>query len=57
MDLLVGADLRYYIKKKIILEENELAFIVACVSSALNHIHLKGVLHRDVKVTAVWNFK
>lgn len=51
MDLLTGADLRYYIKKRIILTEPELAFIVACMSSALQHIHSHGVLHRDVKVT------
>jgi serine/threonine protein kinase len=49
MDLLTGADLRYYIKKRIILTEGELSFLVACVSSALHHMHSKGVLHRDVK--------
>lgn len=51
MDLLTGADLRYYIKKRIILTEPELAFIVGCISSALHHIHTKHVLHRDVKVS------
>ena len=49
MDLLTGADLRYYIKKRIILTEAELAFLVSCISSALHHMHSKGVLHRDVK--------
>lgn len=50
--LLVGADLRYYIKMKIMLTEPEIAFIAGCMISALQHIHSKGVLHRDVKVCA-----
>jgi serine/threonine protein kinase len=49
MDLLTGADLRYYIKKRIILTEAELAMIIACMASALNHLHSKGILHRDIK--------
>ncbi len=50
MDMLTGADLRYYVKKRIILTEPELAFIVAAISSALHHMHGKGIIHRDVKV-------
>lgn len=50
MDLLTGADLRYYVKKRLILTEPELAFLVACMSSALNHLHTRGILHRDIKV-------
>lgn len=49
MDLLTGADLRYYIKKRVILTEPELAFIVASMASALNHLHTRGILHRDIK--------
>lgn len=49
MDLMVGGDLRYYIKKRVMLSEPELAFLVAAMSSALHHIHSKNILHRDVK--------
>ncbi len=49
LDLKSGADLRYYLKKKLIFEECNVAFYVACISTALNHCHLRGILHRDVK--------
>ena len=49
LDLKSGADLRYYLKKKLIFEECNVAFYIACISSALQHCHLRGVLHRDVK--------
>ena len=49
LDLKTGADLRYYLKKKLIFEECNVAFYVACISSALHHCHSHNVLHRDVK--------
>jgi serine/threonine protein kinase len=32
-----------------------MAVLVACLSSALHHIHSRGVLHRDVKVVHIYN--
>jgi serine/threonine protein kinase len=49
MDMRTGGDLRYYLKKKHIFEEKDVAFYVACLSSALMHIHSKNIIHRDIK--------
>lgn len=49
LDLFEGGDLRYYISIRQCFKEKQIAFVIACISSALNHIHSKGVLHRDVK--------
>ena len=49
LGLKTGADLRYYLKKKLIFEECNVAFYLSCISSALHHCHSRGVLHRDVK--------
>jgi serine/threonine protein kinase len=49
MDMRTGGDLRYYLKKKHIFEEKDVAFFVACLSSALMHIHSKNMIHRDIK--------
>lgn len=49
MDLKTGGDLRYYLRKKMLFEERDVAFYVACISSALHHIHSKNMLHRDIK--------
>lgn len=49
MDLKTGGDLRYYLKKKLIFEERDVAFYVSCISSALNHLHSRNIIHRDVK--------
>jgi serum/glucocorticoid-regulated kinase 2 len=49
MDLKTGGDLRYYLRKKIMFEENDVAFYVSCISSALHHIHSQNIIHRDVK--------
>jgi hypothetical protein len=32
-----------------VFREIDVAFYVSCIASALNHIHSKGILHRDVK--------
>ena len=48
-DLKTGGDLRHYLRKKLLFEEQDVAFYVACLSSALDYIHSKGILHRDVK--------
>ena len=49
LDLKTGGDLRYYIKKKTLFEEADVAFYVACISSALRFIHSKFIIHRDIK--------
>lgn len=49
LDLCTGGDLRYHMKRQAQFTEKQIAFIVACVGSALHHCHSKGVLHRDVK--------
>lgn len=49
MDLCVGGDLRYYLKKQTIFTETKTAYVIACMISALNHIHSKGIIHRDIK--------
>jgi serine/threonine protein kinase len=48
-DLLTGGDLRYYITTRQCFRENQIAFIISCISCALEYIHSKGILHRDVK--------
>jgi serine/threonine protein kinase len=49
LDLCTGGDLRYHMKNREKFTERQIAFIVACIGSALHHCHSKGVLHRDVK--------
>lgn len=49
LDLFEGGDLRYYISARQCFKEKQIAFVIGCISSALSHIHSKGVLHRDVK--------
>jgi serine/threonine protein kinase len=48
-DLCVGGDLRYHLRRGHQFNEESTAFIVACIGSALHHIHSKGIIHRDVK--------
>lgn len=48
LDLCCGGDLRYHMKK-FLFTERPVAFIVMCISSALQHLHEHGVIHRDIK--------
>lgn len=41
--------MRSYLKKKLVFEEKDVAFYVSCMASALDYIHSKNILHRDVK--------
>jgi len=49
LDLCTGGDLRYHLRRREPFTEDRVAFVVVCISSALHHIHSKGILHRDVK--------
>ena len=49
LDLKTGLDLRHYLRKKLLFEEINVAFYVACIGSALHFCHTRNVIHRDVK--------
>ena len=49
MDLFVGGDLRLVLRTFDIGDETKIAYIIACIGSALHHIHEHQVIHRDVK--------
>lgn len=50
MEPLYGSDLRYYLKhSEIDFNEENVAYFIACIGSALCHIHIQNVMHRDVK--------
>lgn len=49
MEYLIGNDLRNYVKRNGgPIKEKELITIIACVSEALETIHKRGILHRDI---------
>ena len=56
LDLKTGGDLRYYLKKRYVFSEKDVAFYVSCLSSALHHIHGKNIIHRDVKPGQCFHF-
>lgn len=49
MPNLSGGDLRFHFIQRRVFDEGETRFFMACVISALEHIHNKGVIHRDLK--------
>jgi serine/threonine protein kinase len=58
MDLLTGGDLRYHIccQRKFTEEQTskiiilfDIGFFIACIVSALEYVHTKGIIHRDIK--------
>ena len=49
MDMKLGGDLREHLKAEIYFEERDVCIVVACISSALDYLHSKLILHRDVK--------
>lgn len=49
LDPLLGGDLRYHLRNFQMFQERHVAYFVACIGSALHHLHKRGILHRDVK--------
>ena len=49
MDIKEGGDLRYHLAKKHKFTEVETRFIVATIILALEYLHKKMIIHRDVK--------
>jgi serine/threonine protein kinase len=45
----LSTDLRKLLKLNGSLPERSVVYVVACIGSALNHLHRHGVIHRDVK--------
>jgi serine/threonine protein kinase len=37
------------LRKRYVFEEYDVAFYIAAISSALDHIHSKNIIHRDIK--------
>mmetsp|Transcript_5682 Transcript_5682/g.5860 ORF Transcript_5682/g.5860 Transcript_5682/m.5860 type:complete len:411 (-) Transcript_5682:518-1750(-) len=49
MELLSGGDLRLAIRAGQKFDERKTAYIIGCIGSALHHLHLHNIIHRDVK--------
>jgi serine/threonine protein kinase len=49
MDLMPGGDLRYHIGRQKRFSEEQTKFFVACIITALEYLHLSGIIHRDIK--------
>ena len=49
MDGLLGGDLRQYLHQNGSMSQRAICYVIACVGSALHHMHQRGVLHRDIK--------
>lgn len=49
LDLIPGGDLRVLLRFGEVFSEAKAAYVIACIGSALHHIHLHRIIHRDVK--------
>ena len=49
LDLLTGGDLRFFIRRNEVFNELKVSYIIFCIGSALNYLHLHSIIHRDVK--------
>jgi serine/threonine protein kinase len=49
LDFHSGGDLRHHLKTSIGFHEHHVAYFISSIGSALNHLHERGIIHRDVK--------
>jgi serine/threonine protein kinase len=49
MNIMEGGDLRYHLSKLTVFTEGEAKFMLASVLLALEYLHSKFIVHRDVK--------
>jgi serine/threonine protein kinase len=49
LDCLTGGDLRLLFHGNGPIHEDSVVYLIACIGSALSHIHSHGVIHRDIK--------
>eukprot|EP00930_Biecheleria_cincta_P079917 TRINITY_DN67941_c0_g1_i1.p1 TRINITY_DN67941_c0_g1~~TRINITY_DN67941_c0_g1_i1.p1 ORF type:complete len:498 (-),score=82.03 TRINITY_DN67941_c0_g1_i1:101-1513(-) len=49
MDFVQGGDFKCFIARKVIFTVEETAFYIAELLAALNEVHIRGIVHRDVK--------
>lgn len=49
MNLMQGGDLRYHLSKMTIFTEGQTKFMIASILAALEYLHSKMIIHRDIK--------
>jgi serine/threonine kinase 32 len=49
LDLMLGGDLRFHLDRMGAFKENHIALITAECSLALNYLHERNIIHRDMK--------
>lgn len=49
MNIMEGGDLRYHLSKMTTFTEGETKFLISSIILALDYLHSKMIIHRDVK--------
>ncbi len=49
LDLMLGGDIRFHLDRAGPMKEDTVLFYVAEVASALQYLHSKDIVHRDIK--------
>ncbi|GAA93946.1 uncharacterized protein L969DRAFT_92148 [Mixia osmundae IAM 14324] len=49
LDLMLGGDLRFHLDRMVCMREDVVKFYVAEIALALDYLHKKGIVHRDIK--------